>query len=250
MFADDRSLPAAWTPYFAAADADLAAARIRERGGTVAVGPLAFAAGRAVLAADPAGAVFGLWQGEVLEDWRVGHGPAPAWLELRTRDAFAAALFCGEALDWAGEAPGTCVAAYEHDHVVLRHGRDTVARISGGAVDEAPDPHHRPRWHVPFQVTDLEAATSAGSVGPVQLHALLRHGPHHEAVLPGHPGHPGERKRLKVVALGEALLAAVVRLPSVTPSNRTGAPLPRRPRAPRRGRRRWRTGPGTAGQRR
>lgn len=180
MLADDLSLPAAWTPYFAADDAELAAARIRERGATVAVGPLAFGAGRAVLAADPAGAVFGLWQGRVLRDWRVGHGPAPAWLELRTRDAFAAAIFYGEVLDWAGEAPGSCVAAYEHDHVVLRHGNDTVARISGGAVDEDPDPHVRPRWHVHFRVPDLEAAvaaaTSAGgsSVSPVETSAADR----------------------------------------------------------------------------
>ncbi|MFD8148429.1 VOC family protein [Streptomyces sp. NPDC059708] len=161
--ADDLALPATWTPYFATADANLAAARIRERGATVAVGPLAFGLGRAVLAADPAGAVFGLWQGEVLEDWRVGHGAAPAWLELRTHGAFAAAIFYGEVLDWAGEAPGSCVAAYEHDHVVLRHGNDTVARISGGAVGEDPDPHLRPRWHVHFPVPDLEAAIEAAN---------------------------------------------------------------------------------------
>lgn len=36
----------AWTPYFAVADLDETAARIRERSGTVAVGPLAFPMGR------------------------------------------------------------------------------------------------------------------------------------------------------------------------------------------------------------
>ncbi|MFD8795529.1 VOC family protein [Streptomyces vinaceus] len=159
--AKNLSLPAAWTPYFAVADADVTAARIRERGATVAVGPLSFGTGRAVLAADPDGAVFGLWQGEVLRNWGVGRGTAPAWLELRTRDAFAAAIFYGEVLDWAGESPESCVVAYEHDHVVLRHGKDTVARISGGAVDSDPDPQVRPRWHVHFRVPDLEAAVEA-----------------------------------------------------------------------------------------
>lgn len=42
--------------------------------------------------------------------------------------------------------------------MVLRHGRDTVARITGGAVEEDPDPHVRPRWHTHFHVPDLEAA--------------------------------------------------------------------------------------------
>ncbi|MEU9254444.1 VOC family protein [Streptomyces sp. NPDC048270] len=151
-------LPAAWTPYFAVDDADVTAARIVERGATMAVGPLGFGTGRAALASDPDGAVFGFWQGEVIPDWTVGRGSAPVWLELRTRDAFAAAVFYGEVLDWAGERAGCCTVSYEHDHVVLRHGNDTTARIVGGALEEAPDPQVRPRWHVHFRVPDLEAA--------------------------------------------------------------------------------------------
>ncbi|MFD9637762.1 VOC family protein, partial [Streptomyces violascens] len=51
----------AWTPYFAVEDADVTAARIRERGATVAVGPVALQTGRGALAADRDGAVFGIW---------------------------------------------------------------------------------------------------------------------------------------------------------------------------------------------
>lgn len=156
-------MPVAWTPYFAVEDADLTASRIRERGATMAVGPLAFGTGRAGLAADPAGAAFGFWQGKVIPDWTVGRESAPAWLELRTRDAFAAAIFYGEVLDWAGERPGCCTVSYEHDHVVLRHHHDSVARIIGGALEEDPDPQVRPRWHVHFAVPDLEAAAEAAS---------------------------------------------------------------------------------------
>ena len=159
--AERLDMPVAWTPYFAVADADVTAARIRERGATMAVGPLAFGTGRAGLAADPAGAVFGFWEGMVVPDWSVGRGSAPAWLELHTRDAFEASIFYGGVLDWAGGGAGCCVASYEHDHVVLRHGHDTVARISGGAADTAPDPSIRPRWHVRFPVPDLEAAIEA-----------------------------------------------------------------------------------------
>ncbi|MDJ0382328.1 VOC family protein [Streptomyces sp. G-G2] len=159
--AGSLGMPVAWTPYFAVDDADVTASRIRERGATMAVGPLAFGTGRAGMAADPAGAVFGFWQGAVIPDWSVGQRSAPAWLELRTRDAFAAAIFYGEVLEWAGEREGCCTVAYEHDHVVLRHGHDTVARISGGALEGDPDPEIRPRWQVHFRVPDLEAAVES-----------------------------------------------------------------------------------------
>ncbi|MFZ3494093.1 VOC family protein [Streptomyces sp. 5.8] len=152
------AVPVAWTPYFAVDDADVTAARVLERGATMAVGPLSFGTGRAAMAADPDGAVFGFWQGEVVPDWTVGRGTAPAWLELRTRDAFAAAIFYGEVLDWACELPGCCEVSYEHDYVVLRHGYDTVARITGGTLEADVDPEVRPRWHVHFQVPDLEIA--------------------------------------------------------------------------------------------
>ncbi|MEU3690878.1 VOC family protein [Streptomyces narbonensis] len=163
--AERLDLPVAWTPYFAVADADATAARICERAATMAVGPLAFGTGRAGLAADPAGAVFGFWEGAVVPDWSVGRGRAPAWLELHTRDALEASIFYGEVLGWAGERSGCCVASYEHDRVVLRHGDNTVARLSGaGVVDEAPDPRIRPRWHVHFPVPDLEEAIAATGV--------------------------------------------------------------------------------------
>ncbi|MCB5182820.1 VOC family protein [Streptomyces antimicrobicus] len=152
-----------WTPYFAVDDADKAVDRIRERTGTVAVGPLALGEqGRAALAADPDGAVFGIWEGQVRSEWRVGTGPAPAWLELRTRNAFDAALFYGEVLEWATGRPDRCEVAYEEDKVVLRQGGEPVARLSGQALEPAAfDPQVRPRWHVHFRVAALEPAVAA-----------------------------------------------------------------------------------------
>lgn len=52
----------AWIPYFSVENADVAASRIRERSGTVAVGPLSFGKGRGALASDRDGAVFGIWE--------------------------------------------------------------------------------------------------------------------------------------------------------------------------------------------
>ncbi|MFE7184040.1 VOC family protein [Streptomyces erythrochromogenes] len=159
------TVPVAWTPYFAVDDADVTAARIRERSGTVAVGPLAFGTGRAALASDLDGAVFGIWQGDAIPDWGMGGEAAPAWLELRTRNAFDAAIFYGEVLEWACAHSGCCEVAYmeEDNRILLRHAGRTVARLHGGTLAQAPDPHLRPRWQVHFRVPDLETAVKAAT---------------------------------------------------------------------------------------
>ncbi|MFE4538487.1 VOC family protein [Streptomyces scopuliridis] len=153
----------AWTPYFAVADADLVSARIRERGATVAVGPLPMHTGRATLAADPDGAVFGFWEGRTIAGWSVGRGSAPARLELRTRDAFSAAIFYGQVLGWGSDEKESCEVHYEDDQVLVRDGAHTVAALRGGAIESAPDPQIRPRWHVYFRVADVTAAARAAA---------------------------------------------------------------------------------------
>lgn len=159
--AHTMGVPVTWTVYFAVDNADDTAARIRERGATVAVGPLSIGQGRAALAADPAGAVFGFWEGGVVSGWEVGWGKAPAWLELRTRDAFAAAIFYGQIFDWASDRPGCCEVEYEHDAVMVRRGGRIVAGLRGGGVEADPDPQVRPRWHVYFRVDDVDSAAEA-----------------------------------------------------------------------------------------
>ncbi|MFD9333397.1 VOC family protein [Streptomyces sp. NPDC060028] len=174
--AGDLAVAVAWTPYFAVDDADVAAGRIRERSGTIAVGPVSFeSGGRAALAADRDGAVFGIWEGQVSDSWRVGAGHAPAWLELRTRNAFESAIFYGEVLEWATGRPGCCEVSYEEDRVVLRQGGEPVARLDSGPVETASyAPYSRPRWHVHFRVPELEPAVQAAldlggrTVSPIQ----------------------------------------------------------------------------------
>ncbi|WP_442806348.1 VOC family protein [Streptomyces sp. NBC_01317] len=166
--ASSLQVAVSWTPYFAVANVDEAAARIRERGATVAVGPLAFHTGRAALAMDPDGAAFGIWEGAVRSDWTVGRGSAPAWLELRTRDTVDAARFYGQVLGWAPETADGFTLVHEDDHAVLRQDEQVVARIRGGAVQATPDPQLRPRWHVYFRVPEVsgsvEAAVKDGGV--------------------------------------------------------------------------------------
>ncbi|MFI9719108.1 VOC family protein [Streptomyces sp. NPDC052396] len=173
--ARSMSVPVSWTAYFVVDDADAVAARIRERGGTVAVGPLAFGSGRAVLASDPDGAVFGFWEGRVLPGWTIGSGAAPAWLELRTRNGFDAAQFYGAIFGWDSQDTDL---AYEDDAVMVRVHGHTVACLRGGGVEAAPDPRIRPRWHVYFCVDDVEQAVRAALAAGGEL--AQEAGPHGE----------------------------------------------------------------------
>ncbi|GGN80705.1 hypothetical protein GCM10011579_066520 [Streptomyces albiflavescens] len=151
----------AWIPYFAVASADETVSRSQERGGTTAVGPISFAPGRAALLADRDGAVFGIWEGELVSGWEAWRRAAPAFVRLHTRDAFDAAIFYGEVLGWASATPGCCQVDYEENEVVLRSHGDIVARIHSGAVEAAPDPTIRPHWQIHFAVSDVEACARA-----------------------------------------------------------------------------------------
>ncbi|GGX99770.1 VOC family protein [Streptomyces minutiscleroticus] len=151
----------AWTPYFAVPSADEAVSRVAERGGTAAVGPIALPPGRTALLADRDGAVFGIWEGELFSGWEVWRRAARTFVRLHTRNAFDAAMFYGEVLDWASERAGCCEVLYDEDEVVLRSEGDVVARIHSGAVEAAPDPAVRPHWRIHFVVPDVDACVSA-----------------------------------------------------------------------------------------
>lgn len=168
-------MPASWTAYFHADSADTVAERVRERGATVAVGPVPFGRGRVAWAADPAGAVFGIWEGDSDPGWHSGTlAGSPAWIELRTGDAFAAAIFYGEVFGWDNDndndtdadtdadtgaegagKPGRCDVCYEHDRVLLRIDGKTAAGLRGGV--STPDPKIRSRWQVYFAVDDVDS---------------------------------------------------------------------------------------------
>ncbi|MFD3517643.1 VOC family protein [Streptomyces sp. NPDC058657] len=151
----------AWTPFFATADADESVALGRERGGTTAVGPLSLPPGRAALMADRDGAVFGVWEGELVSGWEQWRRTAPAFVELHTRNAFDAAIFYSGVLGWDSAAPGSCDVSYEDESVVLRSGGGIVARIRSGAAEAAPDPAVRPHWQIHFHVADVNACVDA-----------------------------------------------------------------------------------------
>ncbi|MEE1746707.1 MULTISPECIES: VOC family protein [unclassified Streptomyces] len=107
----DGRMPTAWGIYFATDDIVASAARIREAGGQVITEPVrAGRAGALAQAADPGGAVFGLWQAGDREGFQKQNEPVSfCWTEVYTRqkdrvDAFYEKVFGfqGTELDVSG----------------------------------------------------------------------------------------------------------------------------------------------------
>ncbi|MFJ4126534.1 VOC family protein [[Kitasatospora] papulosa] len=151
-----------WTPYFAVHDADVTAARIRERGATVAVGPMTLGNGRFGLAADRDGATFGFWEG-CAPAWSQGEGGTPTRLDLQTRSVFEAAVFYGEILGWTAAEDADIV--YRNDHVLVKLKDRVILSLRGGGLQTSALPALRPRWLVTFAVTDVERSVTAAMKG-------------------------------------------------------------------------------------
>jgi hypothetical protein len=145
--------PSTWSTYFAAADADAAAARVTSAGGQVIAGPMdVMDVGRLVMAADVTGAVFGLWQARSHTGVQVANVPgAFTWSEHMSRDfegakAFYAAVFGYEYGDMSG--PGFSYAT------LLINGQQVVGGI--GALPEDAGEAHPAAWSVYFGTADTD----------------------------------------------------------------------------------------------
>ncbi|WP_030207359.1 VOC family protein [Streptomyces sp. NRRL S-87] len=91
----DGRMPTVWNVYLAAKDARATAARIRGAGGQVIMDPMPVGPyGSVALAADPGGAVFGLWEPGTHHGFeRHGEPFSYCWTELYTRDRDAVDTF-------------------------------------------------------------------------------------------------------------------------------------------------------------
>ncbi|MEU3218477.1 VOC family protein [Streptomyces sp. NPDC006971] len=149
----DRLLPVAWTTYLATDDADVTAELIRSCGGTVAVGPLdAGKAGRLAVAADPGGAVFGIWQAAAhLGTALSGTHGAPVWNELLTRETSTVCKFYQTVFGYEAEA----VVSADFDYQTLRLRGRPVASLHG--VGHALPRDRGPHWMTYFEVDDTDA---------------------------------------------------------------------------------------------
>jgi hypothetical protein len=130
----DPSDPPRWSTYFASDDADRTAARITEAGGRLAMDPMdVFDAGRMLIAFDPSGAPFGVWQGKAhIGARRVNEHGALIWSELHTGDSKTADEFYTAVFGFEPEQLGDGV---EFDYVTYKVGD----RIIGGRNKLASD---------------------------------------------------------------------------------------------------------------
>jgi hypothetical protein len=149
--------PVAWTTHLATDDAEGTAGRITAAGGQLFMEPFdVMDIGRMAIAADPAGAVFGIWQSASFTGARLANEPgAMIWNEQLSRDldgskAFYQAVFgygYGDISDG-----GFRYATFELDGAIV-----------GGIGELGPDqPAEVPaRWSAYFAVPDADAALSS-----------------------------------------------------------------------------------------
>lgn len=118
-----EGMPSAWNVYFLVASVDERIEQAKALGGSVLAPPFDVPGhGRGVVLADPAGAVFSLWQGagEGGGDFTMFEDHSVGWVELASRDASAAKAFYGALLGWhfpptSHPAPGVEYAEYMVD---------------------------------------------------------------------------------------------------------------------------------------
>ncbi len=151
-----RRLTIAWLPYLAADDADAATARVRDNGGTVAIGPLdAGEAGRVAIVADTSGAPFGIWQAgpaPYMPAPSPGTPGSPAWYELVTQEAWTVGKFYPSVFGYEAEA----TVESDLEYITLRLAGRPVAGIRGVGRDL---PRERgAHWATYFAVDDVETA--------------------------------------------------------------------------------------------
>ncbi|MCW2569042.1 MAG: Glyoxalase/bleomycin resistance protein/dioxygenase [Mycobacterium sp.] len=165
----DPSVPPRWTTYLASDDADRTAARIADAGGRLVVEPMdVLEFGRMLVAFDPGGAPFGVWQGKQhIGARRVNEHGAIVWNELHTRDGAAADDFYRSVFGYDQEKLGDGQA---FDYSLYKVGDAMI----GGRNQLGPDDATPPGWLAYFAVDDPDAAVATATAGGATVVAPAR----------------------------------------------------------------------------
>jgi uncharacterized protein len=169
QMADQREagIPPNWFSYVTVADADAAAARAKELGGTVHAGPFdVMENGRMAVIADPTGAVFGVWQArDSIGATQVNDPGCLTSNELSTSDVSAATAFYEGLFGWEFERMETGGAP---PYWLIRHDGG-AGRQNGGMRELAAEQSEAgipPHWMPYFTVASTDdAIATAGSGG-------------------------------------------------------------------------------------
>ncbi|WP_277068197.1 VOC family protein [Saccharomonospora viridis] len=152
----DQQAPPVWTTYLATSNVDATAERVRNAGGRLLTEPTDTLWGsRMAIAADPTGAVFGLWQaGRVIGAQLTQAPSALMWNECLTRDFSAAEEFYGHVFGYA--------IGRQEDQEPAYGTFVSDERIVGGLGELSPEvpadvPSH---WMTYFGVVDTDAVAA------------------------------------------------------------------------------------------
>jgi len=151
-----EGVPPMWTLYFASEDTRATAAAVQAAGGSLLSDVMDIGdSGTMVVAADPAGAAFGVWQAKDMSGYSVFNEPGGlSWEDLRSSDPDASKAFYAEVLGWDYtplEMAGPDYATFHHP------GDEAPLGGLGGMMGMEGFPSH---WIVYFGVADVDAAVA------------------------------------------------------------------------------------------
>jgi hypothetical protein len=155
-------VPPNWVPYILVDDADAAATRARELGGSLLYGPVdVFDVGRMAYLQDPTGAVFVVWQARRNKGTGIAYVDGTmCWGDLSTSDPAAARKFYSAMFGWE-ITPGS--KDPERGYLHIKNGEHYIAGIPPTSDRHPGTPSH---WLMYFNASHCDAvAEKAKSLG-------------------------------------------------------------------------------------
>jgi predicted enzyme related to lactoylglutathione lyase len=174
QYPEGNPAPPAWSVYLQSDKLEDTLKKVKAHGGSVILEPMdVMTAGRMAIAADPTGAVFGLWQpGEHKGVQTTGEqAGAPCWYELLSQDAAKAKKFYVDVFGYQTEDMDMGPYTY-----TIFSFEKKGERTGFAGLGEVPDGHMPSHWSPYITVTDADATTAKAEAlgGKVIMHPETR----------------------------------------------------------------------------
>jgi len=150
-----QGIPPHWMVYIAVDNADQAGTQAAELGGKLLAPAFdVMDVGRMAVIADPAGAVFSIWQAKKHKGVGItGENGTVCWADLSTPDPATARRFYHELFGWN-------FVEDEKDTSGYLHIKNHEQFIGGVPAASQRDPNTPPHWMIYFQVADCDVSTA------------------------------------------------------------------------------------------
>ena len=161
-----EGMPPTWGTYIWVDDVDATAAKVKGAGGSLVMEPFdSLDGGRMAVAADPSGAVFGLWRPRAHPGVQaVNEAGAWCWSQLYTDDPDASLAFYHQIFGWGTEMFGDGEAATTMFKVPGYFGgrpQQPVSRDVVAGMAPLREGDLKPHWRVEFWVDGVDAVVAA-----------------------------------------------------------------------------------------